>query len=260
MRGTPFLLEARPIEGYAVYLRFEDGVSAEVDLSYLREYGGVFEPLHDPEFFRQLRIYPEGETIFWPNQVDIAKGAVTANAIAPGAVRAKAMAKNAVHSNALAAGSVNATALATGAVGSAAISAGAVNSKALAAGAVGPNALASDAVTASAIAPESIHGYALGPITTHSAPIADLDEVAQNGTWTASDTEVAACATGEHLLTGGVIFTNPGNREVGILESLPFSNPSLAGVIGRITSNSGGAAAAEVMAICLKEGLRRVAR
>ena len=72
------------------------------------------------------------------------------------------------------------------------------------------------------------------------------------GTWTASNTEVAACATGERLLTGGVIFTNPGNREVGVLESLPFSNSSLAGVIGQITSNSGGTAAAEVQAVCLK--------
>ncbi|MGA8745450.1 MAG: hypothetical protein WB507_06275 [Solirubrobacterales bacterium] len=185
-------------------------------------------------------------------RADIAKGAVTAKAIAPGAVRAKALAKNAVHSNVLAPGSVNAAALANGAVNSAAISTGAVNSKALAVGAVGPSALAPDAVTASAIAPESIHGYALGPVTMHSASIADLDQVAENGTWTASNTEVAACARGEHILTGGIIFTNPGNREVGILESLPFSNSSLAGVIGRITSNSGGSAAAEVEAICLK--------
>jgi len=185
-------------------------------------------------------------------RADIAKGAVTANAIAPGAVRAKALAKNAVHSNALAAGSVNATALATGAVGSAAISPGAVNSEALAAGAVGPSALASDAVTASAIAPESIHGYALGPVTTHSTPIADLDESPAAGTWTASSGENALCEPGERLLTGGVAFTEPGNREVGVLESLPFSNNTVGGEAGRITSNSGGTAAAEVEAICLK--------
>ncbi|HWW66509.1 MAG TPA: hypothetical protein VNY83_00865 [Solirubrobacterales bacterium] len=155
-------------------------------------------------------------------KADIAKGAVTAKALAPGAVHAKALAK------------------------------GAVNAKALAGGAVGPSALAPDAVTASALAPNSVYGGALGPVTVHSASIADIDAVAENGTWTASNGEFAACAPGERLLTGGVAITNPGNREVAVIESLPLSNASSNGVIGRITSNSGGTAAAEVQAICLK--------
>ncbi len=175
-------------------------------------------------------------------KADIAKGAVTANAIAPGAVRAKALANNAVH----------ARSLATGAVGSTAISTGAVDSKALAVGAVGPSALASDSVTASALAPNSVYGGALGPVSTYTAPIADLDKVADNGEWTSSDTESVLCAPGERLLTGGVIFTNPGNREVGIIRSLPISNSTANGYSGQITSNSGGTAAAEVQAICLK--------
>jgi hypothetical protein len=74
------LLEARPTEGCGVYVRFEDGLSAEVDLSYLLDYGGVFEPLRDPEFFRRLRVYPEGETIFWPNEADIAPETLYAHA------------------------------------------------------------------------------------------------------------------------------------------------------------------------------------
>jgi hypothetical protein len=73
-----------------------------------------------------------------------------------------------------------------------------------------------------------------------------------NGEWTASETDDANCGTGEQLLTGGITFTNPGNREVGVLEALPIVNPTGDGVIGRITTNSGGTAAAEVEAICLK--------
>ena len=80
VRVTPLLLEAKPTEGCRVYVRFEDGLSAEVDLSYLLAYGGVFEPLRDPDFFRQLRVYPEGETIFWPNEADIAPETLYANA------------------------------------------------------------------------------------------------------------------------------------------------------------------------------------
>ncbi len=153
---------------------------------------------------------------------DIAKGAVTANTLAKGAVHAKALAK------------------------------GAVTAEALKPGAVGPAALANDAVTAAALAPGSVYGGALGSVTLHTAPMADVDAVAENGTWTASDSANAACATGERLLTGGIVFTNPGNREVGVLESLPYSNSTTSGYLGRITSNSGGSAAAEVQAICLK--------
>lgn len=163
---------------------------------------------------------------------DIAKGAVTAKALAKGAVHAKSLAKGAVTAKALAKGSVGA--------------------KALQAGAVTSPALASDAVTSSALAPGSVYGGALGPVTTHGTPIADLDETADLSNWTASNSEVAKCAPGERLLTGGVVVTNPGNRRVGLLEALPFSEATAGGFVGRITSDSGGTAAAEVQAICLK--------
>jgi hypothetical protein len=80
MRVTPLLLEARPTEGYNVYVRFEDGLSAEVDLSYLLDYGGGFESLRDPEYFRQLRADPELRTIAWPNEADIAPETLYAHA------------------------------------------------------------------------------------------------------------------------------------------------------------------------------------
>jgi len=72
MRSTPLLIEATPLDAYSVHVRFEDGVSADVDLSYLAEGGGVFEPLKDLDFFRRLRADPEAGTIVWPNEADIA--------------------------------------------------------------------------------------------------------------------------------------------------------------------------------------------
>src|SRR5881396_3780880 len=63
MRSTPLLVEAAPLDGYTVHVRFEDGVAADVDLSYLVQYGGVFEPLRDLGFFRQLRADPDAGTI-----------------------------------------------------------------------------------------------------------------------------------------------------------------------------------------------------
>ena len=80
MRSTPLLVEATPGDGYTVRVRFEDGTSADVDLSYLLGYGGVFEPLRDPAFFRDLRADPEAGTIVWPNDADIAPETLYAHA------------------------------------------------------------------------------------------------------------------------------------------------------------------------------------
>jgi hypothetical protein len=74
------LIEAKPAEGYAVHVRFEDSTSADVDLSYLLDYGGVFEPLRDPEYFRKLRADPNAGTIIWPNEADIAPETLYARA------------------------------------------------------------------------------------------------------------------------------------------------------------------------------------
>jgi hypothetical protein len=80
MRSTPLLTEARPLDGYAVHVRFEDGTTADVDLAYLLDYGGVFEPLRDPAYFARLRADAEAGTIVWLNDADIAPEALFARA------------------------------------------------------------------------------------------------------------------------------------------------------------------------------------
>jgi hypothetical protein len=80
MRSTPLLIEAAALDGYVVSVRFEDGIRGDVDLSYLTEYGGVFEPLKDLEYFRQLRADEEAGTLVWPNDADIAPETLYAHA------------------------------------------------------------------------------------------------------------------------------------------------------------------------------------
>ncbi len=80
MRSTPRLTEAKPLDGYIVHVCFEDGTTADVNLSYLLDYGGVFEPLRDPSYFAQLRSDPEANTIVWPNNADIAPETLYAQA------------------------------------------------------------------------------------------------------------------------------------------------------------------------------------
>lgn len=65
------VVEVRYLHDYTVWLRFEDGITGEVDLrESLR--GPVFEPLHNLEYFKQVRVDAEIGTIVWPNGADIA--------------------------------------------------------------------------------------------------------------------------------------------------------------------------------------------
>ena len=61
--------EVKYVDHYRLWLRFSDGAAAVVDLEP-DLYGEVFEPLRDPEFFRQ--VYLTGRTIEWPNGADFA--------------------------------------------------------------------------------------------------------------------------------------------------------------------------------------------
>jgi len=80
MRSTPLLIDAEPGDDYTVRVEFADGLTAEVDLSYLLDYGGVFEPLRDLGYFRRLRADAQAGTIVWPNEADIAPETLYAHA------------------------------------------------------------------------------------------------------------------------------------------------------------------------------------
>jgi hypothetical protein len=65
------VVEARYLHDYTVWVRCRDGSAGEVDLRPVL-YGPVFEPLHDPDYFRQFTLDPVGQTLVWPNGADIA--------------------------------------------------------------------------------------------------------------------------------------------------------------------------------------------
>ena len=61
----------RYIDGYQLELEFNDGTVKEVDLKD-ELYGEVFEPLNAIEYFKQVAVNPETNTIAWPNGADFA--------------------------------------------------------------------------------------------------------------------------------------------------------------------------------------------
>jgi hypothetical protein len=173
---------------------------------------------------------------------DIAPGAVTAKALAKGAVTAPKIQKGTITGAKLASGSVSSEDLANGSVGAAKLGAGAVTAQAIAAG----------AVTKGAIAPDSIGASQLGEEEVVVKPISDLDTDAHNGEWTASNTEIAVCGGGGKLTGGGFSFSTLSNGESNWIEALPIINGEAQGIAGRLTSDAGGTASGNIVAICLK--------
>ena len=66
------VVEVRPLEGYRVFLRCDDGAQGEIDLEpLLSPFDCVFAPLRDLARFREVFV-DGGGTITWPNGVDLA--------------------------------------------------------------------------------------------------------------------------------------------------------------------------------------------
>ena len=61
------VIEARHIAEYRVQVSFDDGTSAELNLSNSLD-GPIFKPLRDVEYFRSFSII--GHTLAWPNGAD----------------------------------------------------------------------------------------------------------------------------------------------------------------------------------------------
>ena len=67
----PRVNSVRHLEGYRLELGFTDGLRKAVDFKdRILGRRGVFAPLADLGFFKQVRLDPEAGTIFWPNGVD----------------------------------------------------------------------------------------------------------------------------------------------------------------------------------------------
>jgi hypothetical protein len=65
------VVKAKYIDGYRIWLQFNDGKSGVVDLSD-ELWGDVFEPLLELENFRNFKFGEGHDTIFWDHGADFA--------------------------------------------------------------------------------------------------------------------------------------------------------------------------------------------
>jgi hypothetical protein len=69
-RAFVHVVAARTRGGRRVWVKFDDGVEGELDLTAHLD-GEVFDPLRDDEYFARLTV-GAGRTLEWPNGADFA--------------------------------------------------------------------------------------------------------------------------------------------------------------------------------------------
>ena len=65
------VVEVRPRGKYRLYLRFEDGVTGEADLSKAVSFDGVFAAFNDEHEFARVNVKRDLVTICWPGGADL---------------------------------------------------------------------------------------------------------------------------------------------------------------------------------------------
>jgi len=64
------VIAVEPLDDFKLRLTFDDGLSGVVDVKQLTRFSGVFEPLLDPEYFRQVTVDPNLGTVCWNSGAD----------------------------------------------------------------------------------------------------------------------------------------------------------------------------------------------
>ena len=62
-------VEVRALEPYRIWLRYDDGVAGEIDLSHLAS-RRLFAAWQDPSFFSAVRLDPGGFVV-WSDDIDL---------------------------------------------------------------------------------------------------------------------------------------------------------------------------------------------
>jgi len=65
------IVEVKVVKNYELYLRFENGMEGEVDISKVIPFEGVFAKFKDQEYFATVYVNKDLGTIVWDNGADL---------------------------------------------------------------------------------------------------------------------------------------------------------------------------------------------
>ena len=68
----PDVVEVKYLADSRIWLRFDDGLQGELDLSKVIRFDGFFEPLKEKTLFAAVFVNRDMGTICWPNGADLA--------------------------------------------------------------------------------------------------------------------------------------------------------------------------------------------
>ncbi len=66
------IIEVKVVKNYILYIRFEDGLSGEIDISKLVPFEGIFANFKKHSYFATVRVDKDLGTIVWDNGADLA--------------------------------------------------------------------------------------------------------------------------------------------------------------------------------------------
>jgi hypothetical protein len=77
----PRVTVVKHLKDFELQITFTDDTTATLDFrDRVSGRGGVFSPLQDIEFFKQVRVDPDAGTLVWPNGVDFCPDVLYAEA------------------------------------------------------------------------------------------------------------------------------------------------------------------------------------
>jgi hypothetical protein len=65
------IVEVKVVKNYLLYLRFENGVQGEIDISEIIPFKGIFAKLENVDYFTTVYVNKELGTIVWDNGADL---------------------------------------------------------------------------------------------------------------------------------------------------------------------------------------------
>ena len=66
------IIEVKVVKNYILYIRFEDGLAGEIDISKLVPFEGIFSNFKELAYFATVRVDKDLGTIVWDNGADLA--------------------------------------------------------------------------------------------------------------------------------------------------------------------------------------------
>jgi hypothetical protein len=75
MNNFPKPLEVKALPDYKIWVRYEDGISGEVDLGHLKG-KGVFKAWEENDLFQKVFVADRGRCIAWNEELEICPNAV----------------------------------------------------------------------------------------------------------------------------------------------------------------------------------------